>query len=112
MFGSVRVTNRNLRLKKPVLADLQFFSPALIDKSSRWIFWLLSTYLANDVWLQFPGEDCVDDAVALGPRLPLRPVDQVSVEKVKGGDEKLVGVLLLIPEKNNKKSSVVETFSW
>jgi len=24
-------------------------------------------------------------------------VDQVSVEKVKGGDEKLVGVLLLVP---------------
>ena len=52
-------------------------------------------YLTDDVTLKFPGEYCVHDAGTLGG-LDVGFVDQMSVQQVQGGNEELMGVLLLI----------------
>ena len=52
-------------------------------------------YLTDNVTLKFPGEYRVHDAGTLGG-LDAGFVDQMSVQQVQGGDEELMGVLLLI----------------
>lgn len=56
------------------------------------------THLTDNVTLKFPGEYCVHDAGTLGG-LDAGFVDQMSVQQVQGGDEELMGILLLITSK-------------
>ena len=65
------------------------------------------THLADDVGLEFAGEDGVDDAVAVGGvdvAAAVAPPDQVPVQQVQRRDEELVRVL------REEQSAIISTF--
>ena len=70
-------------------------SPTYYRTMTMTIVTTIWLYLTDNVTLKFPGEYCVHDAGTLGG-LDAGFVDQMSVQQVQGGDEELMGILLLI----------------